>query len=251
MELRHGETNARVRAPPQDLTPTPVGAQAIAEPPPPKPPSRNRFVYTPELIAHARHLYEHTSTSLAKIAVDLGVHRSTVDRLGNHENWRRYMPPPRDVPATMRLLAEAEALEAGVLSNDNDATAAATAPPHPDDGSDPPPTARDIIDRLYRTVVDELATVQAMRAQLGRHPRGAVEAERTARTLWSLTETFQKLQRLQCALPENDPNNDDDMPTDIDEFRNELARRIRIFVQSRTERSDGDGVGAQPLDPAR
>jgi hypothetical protein len=33
---------------------------------------------------------------------------------------------------------------------------------------------------------------------------------------------------------------DDDMPRDIDEFRHELARRIRAFVQSRT----GGGVCA-------
>jgi hypothetical protein len=38
------------------------------------------------------------------------------------------------------------------------------------------------------------------------------------------------------------------MPRDIDEFRRELARRIRIFVQSRT----GGGVhgGASPDGPA-
>ncbi len=220
--------------------------------PPPKPASRNRFVYTPELIAHARHLYEDTGVSLAKIAVDLGVHRSTLSRMGERERWQRYMPPPRDVPPAMRLLAEAEALEAEVLLNDSEAAQRVQAPPSnpPGDEREPPPTGRDMVERLYRAVVDELAAVEAMRSQLGRHPRGAVEAERTARTLWSLTETFQKLQRLQCAAPDNGSGYD--IPADIDEFRNELARRIDEMVASWSDEGARErSVAPEPDDPAR
>jgi hypothetical protein len=218
----------------------------------PKPASRNRIVYTPELIAHARHLYENTGVSLAKIAVDLGVHRSTLSRIGERERWQRYVLPPRDVPPAMRLLADAEALEAEALLNDSGAAESVQAPPSnpSDDERGPPPTGRDMVERLYRAVVDELAAVEAMRAQLGRHPRGSVEAERTARTLWSLTETFQKLQRLQCAAP--DKGSGYDMPADIDEFRNELARRIDEMVASRSDEGIGERPDApDPNDPAR
>jgi hypothetical protein len=41
-----------------------------------------RLVLTPELLTHARHLYEATAASLAKIAVDAGIHRRTL------QNWR-------------------------------------------------------------------------------------------------------------------------------------------------------------------
>ena len=88
-----------------------------------------------------------------------------------------------------------------------------------------------------------------MRARLKREPQNPVDAERTARTLSSLTETLQKLQRLQCTLPETELKDDDDVPADIDEFRNELARRIDAFVDSRTGGADAVGAAAPPLGP--
>jgi hypothetical protein len=110
-----------------------------------------------------------------------------------------------------------------------------------------PPPGNTIL-RLRRAVLEELRAVEAMRAKLKRNP---VDAERTARTLSSLTETLQKLQRLQCTLPETELKDDDDMPADIDEFRNELARRINAFVDSRIGESDAEGAVAPRLDPAR
>jgi hypothetical protein len=92
-------------------------------------------------------------------------------------------------------------------------------------------------------VLDELATVEAMHAQRGTLPERPVDAVRTAQTLSSLTETLQKLQRLRCAVPFSG-SDDDDMPADIDEFRNELARRIDAFVASRAEPRDASGDSA-------
>lgn len=113
------------------------------------------------------------------------------------------------------------------------------------------PLPSDTIMRLHRAVLEELAVVEAMRAQLKREPQNPGDAERTARTLSNLTETLHKLQRLECTLPETERKDDDDMPADIDEFRNELARRIRAFVESRAERGDCDGTGAPRLAPVR
>ena len=113
----------------------------------------------------------------------------------------------------------------------------------------PPPG--DTIMRLHRAVLEELGAVEAMRARLKREPHDPADAERTARTLSSLTETLQKLQRLQCALQETGFKDDDDMPVDIDEFRKELARRIRVFVESRTERGHVEGAGTPPLASVR
>jgi hypothetical protein len=110
-----------------------------------------------------------------------------------------------------------------------------------------PPPSNTIL-RLRRAVLEELRAVEAMRAKLKRNP---ADAERTARTLSSLTETLQKLQRLQCTLPETELKDDDDMPADIDEFRNELARRIKAFVDSRTGGDDVEGTAVPPLDPVR
>lgn len=105
------------------------------------------------------------------------------------------------------------------------------------------PPAVGTIERLHRAVVEELAAVEALRTQLKQKPQSRLDAERIARTLSSLTETLQKLQRLECTVPQTGPY-DDDIPADIDEFRRELARRIDAFVASRAEPGDGGRAGA-------
>jgi len=98
------------------------------------------------------------------------------------------------------------------------------------------------IDRLEQAVLKELTTVETMRASLGAEPLRPMDAERTARTLSTLTETLAKLRRLRLgARPQSDLT--DDIP-DIDAFRLDLARRIEAFLESR----EVDG-GAQH-DPA-
>ena len=107
-------------------------------------------------------------------------------------------------------------------------------------------------DALHAAVVKELADFKAERAQLKGQPLGFLERERAARTLAGLTRTLHTLQALLrgVLLSESHTDNDyDDMPADLDEFRRELARRIRIFVEGRRARSgagavSGDDAGA-------
>jgi hypothetical protein len=211
------------------------------------------ITYTPELLANGRYRYERTDESLNSIASDFGVHRNTLRALVVREGWVRYKQPPRDLLPAAKLLAQANGL--------NDLPSAAAAAPiekktelqqpgSAENGPALPPPGETII-RLHRAVLEELGAVEAMRARLKREPQNPVDAERTARTLSSLTETLQKLQRLQCTLPETEFKDDDDMPVDIDEFRRELARRIRVFVESRTERGNVDGAGTPPLASVR
>jgi hypothetical protein len=96
-------------------------------------------------------------------------------------------------------------------------------------------------------VLNELTVVESLRDRLKNEPQSRVAAERTARTLSTLTDTLQKLQRLQCAVPANGP--DYDIPADIDEFRNELARRIEAFIASRTGAGDGEEPAPPQLAP--
>lgn len=211
------------------------------------------ITYTPELLANGRYRYERTDESLVSIASDFGVHRNTLRALVAREGWVRYKQPPRDLLPAAKLLAQANGL--------NDLPSAAAAAPiekktelqqpgSPLNGPALPPPSETIM-RLHRAVLEELGAVEAMRARLKREPQNPVDAERTARTLSSLTETLQKLQRLQCTLPETEFKDDDDMPVDIDEFRRELARRIRVFVESRTERGNVDGAGTPLLASVR
>lgn len=103
------------------------------------------------------------------------------------------------------------------------------------------PSTSSAIDRLERLVEKELDAEEAVRAQLGPLPRNPADAERTARTLSTLTQTLHALQRLRSGLGFQSHDDDDDMPRDIDEFRRDLARRIDAFVASRTQRADAGG----------
>ena len=98
------------------------------------------------------------------------------------------------------------------------------------------------IERIERLVERELEAEEAARRALGPLPRQHGDAERCARTLATLTQTLHALARLRSGISPDNGLADDDMPRDIDEFRRELARRIRIFVQNRMARRVGDGV---------
>jgi hypothetical protein len=104
------------------------------------------------------------------------------------------------------------------------------------------------IDRLEAAVLKELAVVERQRAALGPEPLRPFDANIIARTLSSLTETLSKLRRLRLAAQPQPDVTHDDMPADIDEFRNELARRIRAFVASRTGGGGTDGDRAAVVD---
>jgi len=261
--------------------------QRASAPHPRKPPRRPRVPahrsYTPELLANGRRRYEQTPEPVAAIAADFRIHPGSLRRLAYRLGWVRYNMGPRELPSASRLLAEVEALEASTLPPRSGgegrlalreqgeagwgADATAEAPPTPDpsppfaarmrggeqvaalpDQTDAPDaTLTNTIDRFEKAVREELASVEATRARLKGLPRRPREAETTARTLSSLTETLQKLQRLRCAVPFSG-SDDDDMPADIDEFRNELARQIEAFMESRPDEDDAAGTAAESVD---
>ncbi|HZP70717.1 MAG TPA: hypothetical protein VFB29_12305 [Pseudolabrys sp.] len=208
-----------------------------------------RSKFSPELEAHGRHLFEETDATLAYIASELGIHKTTVSAVAERLGWKRYVPPPRDISPATRILLEAEAFERRRENVQAGAEQGIAAQPDVV-GNDPAPA--DLVPRLQRAVLNELAVVESLRNRLKNDPQTPVEAERTARTLSTLTETLQKLQRMQCALPENTLA-DDDMPADINAFRLDLARRIDAFVASRIDNGDGEGSGstkaADPVQP--
>jgi hypothetical protein len=207
-----------------------------------------RCKFSPGLAARGRHLFEETDASLVDIAFELGIHKSTVPIIAKRFGWKRYAPPPRDVLPATRILLEAEALERRPETVQADPAEAGGTAQSGCVGVDPAPA--DLAARLRRAVLNELAIVESLRDRLKNEPQSRVAAERTARTLSTLTDTLQKLQRLQCAVPANGP--DYDMPADIDEFRRELARRIEAMAASWSDDGAGEQAGAADLaDPAR
>jgi len=204
-----------------------------------------RCKFSPELEARGRYLFEETEAAMADIAFELGIHKGTVPVVAGRRGWKRYVPPPRDVLPATRILVETESLE----------RQREIAQPGPGGERAQPDGASgesesDIIARLRRAVLDELTAIETLRDRLKNEPQSRVAAERTARTLSTLTDTLQKLQRLQYAVPASGSLYD--MPADIDEFRNELARRIGEMVASRSDEGVGERPDAPDLnDPAR
>ena len=190
-----------------------------------------RVKFSPELEARGRYLFEETGATLADIGFELGIHKATVPVVAKRRNWKRYVPPLRDVSPATRILVETENLERRRETAQAGPEVERTQP----DGASGE-SESDVVARLRRAVLNELTVVESLRERLKNEPQSRVASERTARTLATLTDTLQKLQRLQCAVPANGP--DYDIPADIDEFRNELARRIDAFVASRTDEGD-------------
>jgi hypothetical protein len=203
-----------------------------------------RRIYTPEFLAYARQRFEQTGDSLVDIGLDLGISSESVRLLGKREDWKRYAPPPQGLPPAVKLVVQAETPDHQPREQSGPQGAAAAVLPQAEGEGDIPPLA-DTVARLHRAVIDELAAIDALPA----HTRNAGSSARTARTLASLTETLQKLQRMEPD-PANAGPDDADMPADIDEFRNELARRIEVFVAERADAGDAGGAVAPSLDAA-
>jgi hypothetical protein len=228
--------------------------------------------FTPEFVAGVRHDYEDTDKSLAQIAVDHAISERTVNRWRDRDGWARRSERVRGVPPATRALQEATALLArppadaaddgtvgwakrsvptipaphAQTSRDDDHVGTARSAPLPTLPETPPSA----IARIERLVEKELAAEEAVRAQLGPLPRPPAEAERAARTLATLTQTLHALARLRAGrLPGAGSRYDDDMPEDIDAFRIDLARRIDLFVASRTKPED-DGEHGEHGEPA-
>ena len=123
------------------------------------------------------------------------------------------------------------------------------APPVADEAAPALPDSLTVADRLERQLEQNLTRVERMREM--QWPQGPDDAERTTRVLERLTAALLKVRQLQnpdsnTADTTADPH-DFAIPTDIDEFRHALARRIDAFVRSRRDAAvpgAGDASGA-------
>ena len=207
-------------------------------------PSPMRLRMTPELQAHVKRLYEHSEQPVTQIAADCDVDESVIRRMGEREGWVRYVAPPRDLPPVAKLLAEVEALEAAravVLRG-----AQERAPQ--DDGENAEPDAAPNVERFTQVVMAHLDEFEAVRRNgklLAKHHLT------TARAISLLTEAFNRLQRLRAAQPGSIHDDLDDMPADLDAFREDLALRIAAFMESRTDESAFGEPAAAPAGDAR
>jgi len=106
---------------------------------------------------------------------------------------------------------------------------------------DTPVDIGDLIERLLRGLRSEIGVYETLLAKLESEPQSQRKAMETARALSSLTDTLNRLQRMRAEEkpPAEAHEEYDDLPTDIDAFRDALARRIEAFMESRTDEECG------------
>jgi hypothetical protein len=179
----------------------------------------------PELLAEARRLYEQTPTPVDDIAGMLGLSRASVARRARAGGWQTRR-------ARSATLQRAPAADGGAA-----AAAEPDEPPRPEIvvGEEPasPQQRMALALRIQRVVEQEMDAVERILKAIA--PSDQVEAEHGARTLASVSRTLREIRALNVPAQETAPDaaDDDPIPRDIDEFRRELTRRIRGFIEAR------------------
>jgi len=182
----------------------------------------------PELLAEAKRLYELTLAPVDDIAAMMGVSRGLFYRVVRKGGWRGRR-------AHVGTFEFAHALSG---------TAVATLTPTPAPAQQPraevgvaadplsPEQRLAMALRIQRVVEREMDAMERILAVI--QPSDQIEAEHGARTLANVSRALREIKALTDpdeVTPPDDAD-DDPIPLDIDEFRNELARRINEFVDA-------------------
>lgn len=184
-----------------------------------------RRVIAAELIAEGKILYEQTDTSVRDISARMGISCNVLYARIDGWKWqrRRYSSGSG---------ADAEASDAPVMT---DCSAQAEA-----DDSAPLEPPEVFYARVCKGVQRQMAIVE--RVQTGLLPAGAVPSERSVRILAIVNKVLLEIEA--TAKPDKVPDEpDDSMPRDIEEFRAQLAQRIKALVDAEHRRS-GEGAGS-------
>jgi hypothetical protein len=195
--------------------------------------------YSPELLAALRTRYEQTDLPMNALAAEFGIGVTTLQTLARKNGWSPRSQRMRECPPLMQLQEDTAALvaalperaiEAQQVTPSHNATPSPTLPLS-GGGSDLSPLAR-----IEALILKELAAEEARRGVLGTRPRPAYEMERCARTLAVMTQTLERLQRLQPKSDGGKTGDDNQPPRDMDAFRDELARKINGLIENQIGR---------------
>ena len=206
---------------------------------------------SPEEWAQVRHKYEQTDKPIEDICAEHGFSSGSLRVRARRWGWRRRWepiaaegPPPLQRAEPPVTLAPAMTFAGVAATAEAEAPAESAAalpglqPPHAASGDEPPPDPAEIVPQLLGAIARILPTAEAAVAKLAAGPMPPREMERAARALTSCTGTLRELTEV---LSRHQPQAAGarlctcDMPEDIDEFRNELARRIDALVASQPD----------------
>ena len=177
----------------------------------------------PERIAEGKQLYELTLTPVPDIAAMMGVSRRTLERRIREWGWAARSAPRHVTDRALVATAPAViAMRTGPAAPVGDAMSAEA--------------RAALAARILGIVHRGLDAVDRVLDKVGPADEGGTE--RCARTLAAVARTLQDMAAF--AKPEAeatppDESDDDTIPRDIDEFRNELARRIHALIDARQD----------------
>ncbi len=92
--------------------------------------------------------------------------------------------------------------------------------------------------RLWRTAERQVRDIED---RLRLNLQQPDERERDARVLATMVKTLRELRALQEA--EEEPSGEDEGPSNLDDFRRELARKIDGIIAARSEHADREAKG--------
>jgi len=188
----------------------------------------------PELIAEGKYLYEETLTPTDEIGTRMGLSRSAFYLRVKEWKWKRRRYSSGGIEAEQAAAVCATAASEPVVAQQA-AEKLTTEPPLA------------FAERLRRVIDAQMQVAERTLKVLG--PASSAEAERTSRILAMVSRTVQEIQATAEGQTSFHETDDDPVFIDIDEFREELARRIRSFVDARRSRSGGtDGDAAAGAD---
>jgi cytochrome c556 len=182
--------------------------------------------FTPEVLAEAKRLYEQTLAPVDDICGALNIARPKFYRLAKEHEWRGRRA--KTAPFHFARALTAGSLTA-LLPEPVDQPRAEILPR----GDQMSPEHRAAMRaRVFMVAEQQMEAVARIVRVIA--PQDQIEAEHSARTLANLSRTMREVSALfepTGKTPQEDAA-EDDIPHDIDEFRRELARRIRIIVDA-------------------
>jgi hypothetical protein len=183
----------------------------------------HKIEIAPEVVAEGKRLYERTLTPLRDIAAVMGISRGTLESRIREWDWKRRRTAT--LPIDLHL-ATRGAVMAAMADDAPLAEGASLAP-------DSPERRAAVAARIQNAVERAMRAVERVLDKLD--PADSAEAERAGRTLAGVSRTLRELAvaNLPPEASPPDETDDDPVPSDIDEFRFELARRIRAFIEAR------------------
>ena len=189
----------------------------------------------PELLAEAKRLYEQTLAPVGDIAEMVGLSRSNFYERVREGGWRsrRAKPTFNFARALSDGVREVIAPESAERLRAEPAVCIEPVSPQ---------QRMAIAQRIMNVVEREMDAVERIIETI--KPTDQLEAEHGARTLATVSRMLRESAALIRPVEETPPNeaDDDPVPRDIDEFRNELARRIHAIIDMQ-ETAEGRGSG--------